>query len=63
MIDFYKEECQRVKQFVQEHDIVDIPEGEEIIIEETPEYMRPLIPYAAYLQPGPFDKKQEGRFG
>ncbi len=62
LLDFYKQECDKVKQFVIDNEIVNIPEKEELVIEETPEYMRTLIPYAAYLQPGPFDSSQVGRF-
>jgi uncharacterized protein (DUF885 family) len=29
---------------------------------ETPPYMRPIIPYAAYMPPGIFEQKQEGIF-
>jgi uncharacterized protein (DUF885 family) len=36
--------------------------GEELQVIETPEFERSRIPYAAYLEPGPFDKVQKGSF-
>ncbi len=62
LIPYYRRELEKVKKFVQEKDIVDIPEGETLIIEETPFFQRSTIPYAAYMPPAPFEEKQEGRF-
>lgn len=50
------------RQFVIDHEIASIPEGESIRIEPTPSFMRPLIPYAAYNMPGFLEKIQEGIF-
>jgi len=61
LLDFYRQECNKVKEFVRENDLVDLLAGE-LIIEETPEPVRPIIPYAAYLPPGPLEKDQTGRF-
>jgi len=58
----YRREMERVRKFVQEKDIVTIPEGETLKIEPTPPSMRPMIPYAAYMMPGPLEKKQQGIF-
>jgi len=61
LLDSYRRENEKVKAFVEEKDLVDLPEGE-LIIEETPEPFRPIIPYAAYLPPAPLDKDKTGRF-
>ena len=58
----YEEAMAGAKQYVIDHDIVTIPEGESLKIIETPVYLRPLIPYAAYMQPGIFEEQQDGVF-
>jgi uncharacterized protein (DUF885 family) len=58
----YEQEMAAIRQYVVEHDIVTIPEGESLRIIETPPYMRPVIPYAAYMSPGILEQKQEGIF-
>jgi len=62
LLDYYRTEIGRVKQYVVDNDIVDIPEGEELRVMETPEFLRHLIPYAAYMKPAPFEKGQAGQF-
>ncbi len=58
----YEREMNRARRFVEEKDLVTIPPGELLTIVDTPAFERPVIPYAAYLPPGPFDEKQEGLF-
>lgn len=37
---------------------------EEVVVKKTPEFMRHLLPFAAYLSPGPFEKsKSESKTG
>jgi len=62
LLDTYRKAMAEAKQFVIDHGIVDIPPGEELVVEETPPFERPVIPYAAYLPPAPFEKEQVGRF-
>jgi uncharacterized protein (DUF885 family) len=50
------------RQFIIDHDLVTIPPGETLEIQETPAFQRATLPFAAYLAPGPFEKKQEGVF-
>lgn len=58
----YRREMARVRQFVEEKGIVTIPAGEKLTIRPTPPSLRPVIPYAAYMMPGPLEEKQEGIF-
>jgi uncharacterized protein (DUF885 family) len=51
-----------IRQYVIDHEIVTIPAGETLRIVETPPYLRPIIPYAAYMPPGMLEEKQEGHF-
>ncbi len=58
----YEEAMKAARDFVVEKGIATIPEGESLRIVETPNYLWPLIPYAAYMSPGIFEEKQEGLF-
>jgi len=58
----YEDEMNATRQYVIDHEIATIPEGEILRIIETPGYLCPLIPYAAYIPPGILDEKQEGIF-
>jgi len=62
LLDTYREWMAKARQFVIDHQLAAIPPGECIRIVETPGFMRPLIPYAAYNMPGFFEKVQEGVF-
>lgn len=58
----YRQEVEKARNFVEKEKIVTIPEGESLRIEPTPVHLRPVIPFAAYMAPGPLEKKQEGIF-
>ncbi len=62
LLSVYRNEMEKVRRFVVERGIVTIPEGETLKIVATPPSMRPVLPYAAYMMPGPLEKKQEGVF-
>jgi uncharacterized protein (DUF885 family) len=62
LLDVYRREMARARQFVVSHDIVTIPKGESLKIEPTPPFLRGTIPYAAYMMPGPLEKMQQGVF-
>lgn len=57
----YAEEMERARRFVEERDLVPVPEGPLDVI-ETPAFLKPLIPYAAYQPPGPFAQDRTGWF-
>jgi hypothetical protein len=44
--------------FVQARDFATFPEGEELLLRETPSFLRPIIPFAALLSAGPLDVVQ-----
>ena len=44
-----------------EHDIATVPADERIEVIETPEYLRNVMPFAAYFVPAEFDPRPEGR--
>ncbi len=62
LLPYYRAELARVKQFVIEQGIVDIPHNEVLAIEETPVFQRSMLPYAAYMPPAPFEAEQVGHF-
>ncbi|MGQ9546424.1 MAG: DUF885 domain-containing protein [Dehalococcoidia bacterium] len=62
LLDVYRREMARARDFVASRDIVSIPKGESLKIEPTPPFLRGTIPYAAYMMPGPLEEMQQGIF-
>jgi len=58
----YGELVARVREFVRREGIVELPEGERVRIIETPEYLRPVIPFAAYMPPETFSPSLTGTY-
>jgi uncharacterized protein (DUF885 family) len=58
----YEDAMQAARRYVLDHDIATIPSGETLRVIETPEYLRPLLPYAAYMPPGILEEQQDGFF-
>jgi uncharacterized protein (DUF885 family) len=56
----YKDAMLRARAYIIEHDIVTMPPGEQISVIPTPEYLRQVIPFAAYFEPPKFDKHPSG---
>ncbi len=56
----YRETIRGSRGFVVEHGLATIPGGEELRVEETPTFLRPVIPFAAYEPPAYFDRHQLG---
>ncbi|MCL7455378.1 MAG: DUF885 domain-containing protein [Anaerolineae bacterium] len=62
LLDAYRKEMSTIREYVIQQEIASIPAGETLRIVETPVYLRPIIPYAAYMSPGILESKQEGIF-
>ncbi|MCK4385638.1 MAG: DUF885 domain-containing protein, partial [candidate division Zixibacteria bacterium] len=62
LLEFYKKEMARARDFVKRKDLVTIPKGESLSVMETPVFDRNTIPYGAYMMPAPFEKRQKGFF-
>ncbi len=62
LLDAYRQAMADIRQYVSDHEIATIPPDESLRIVETPFYMRPLIPYAAYMPPGILEDQQDGIF-
>ncbi len=57
----YDVHMQRARDFVGERTLLDVPDAELRVI-QTPRFLQPLIPFAAYQPPGPFSEDQSGWF-
>ena len=51
----YRSAMGEARQFIIDHDLVTLPPGEHLSVIETPEYLRALLPFAAYYAPAKFD--------
>ncbi|HEV3497503.1 MAG TPA: DUF885 domain-containing protein, partial [Actinomycetes bacterium] len=57
----YQRELERLESFVFQEDLATNPEAA-ARVEPTPEFLRPVMGFAAYLPAGPFDSWQQGYF-
>jgi len=62
VLSMYLDYMRNAKEYLINNDLVTIPPGEILDVEETPAFIRPLIPVAAYISPGPYDDVQKGIF-
>jgi len=56
----YKDAMNRARAHIVEHGIATLPPGEQISVIPTPEYLRTVIPFAAYFEPPKFDNHPSG---
>jgi uncharacterized protein (DUF885 family) len=56
----YKDAMMRARAHIVEHGIATLPAGEQITVTTTPEYLRTVIPFAAYFEPPKFDRNATG---
>ncbi len=61
IVGVYAAEMERSRVFVEENGLLPVPEGALDVV-ETPSYLRPLVPFAAYQPPGAFSDDQRGIF-
>jgi uncharacterized protein (DUF885 family) len=62
LLDYYRERMLAARRFLEERDLVPLPETERLKVIETPAYLRHQIPFAAYMQPAPNDPEQRGYY-
>ncbi|MFQ5553121.1 MAG: DUF885 domain-containing protein [Thermoplasmata archaeon] len=51
---------EEARAFVRDHRLATLPPAERLLVEETPLFLRPILPFAAYFSPPRFEKVQEG---
>jgi len=56
----YEKAIAKMRKVVLEKGFATLPENERLIVTETPSFMRPIIPVAAYAGPAKFEKDQMG---
>ena len=59
-LDAYRDAMARSRRFLIEHDLVTVPDDERIDVIATPEYLRNVVPFAAYFEPAAFDAGPKG---
>ncbi len=62
LLDSYRRKMQAAHAWLIKSDIVTVPEKQSLKVLQTPEFMRELIPFAAYEPPMPQDKDQRGLY-
>jgi uncharacterized protein (DUF885 family) len=62
LVELYERETRRIAQGFRAARAVTFPEGDRLQVRAVPEFMRALIPTAAYTQPGALARKQTGVF-
>ncbi len=62
LLELYQKEMRRIAEGFRRARAVSFPEGDELQVRPVPEFLRTLIPTAAYTQPGAFEKRQRGIF-
>lgn len=53
---------ENARKFIVERGLASLPSDDSLKLVETPQFMRHVLPTAAYIQPAPFDKDQTGQF-
>lgn len=61
LVGAYRDQMERARAFVEERRLAPVPAGLLEVV-ATPEFLRPLIPYAAYQPPGAFAASRTGWF-
>ena len=59
-LEAYREVMVRARQHLIDHDIVSVPPDERIDVIQTPDYLRNVVPFAAYFSPPKFDPNPKG---
>jgi uncharacterized protein (DUF885 family) len=62
LVETYRREVAKARQYMIDKKIVTLPAGEKLEIVETPAFERSSTPYAAYHAPGPLDASRVGHF-
>ena len=62
LIAAYRESMQQAKDFIRQHDLVSLPQAEQLDVTHTPVFQRHQIPFAAYMPPMHGDPQQQGYY-
>ncbi len=62
LLDTYRQKMLEAHDWLREADIVTLPEKQSLKVQQTPEFLRDVIPFAAYEPPMPLDDEQRGLY-
>ena len=62
LLDTYRKKMQAAHAWLLKSDIVSVPEKQSLKVQQTPVFLRDIIPFAAYEPPAPLDKDQRGLY-
>ncbi|WJW75850.1 DUF885 domain-containing protein [Thiohalobacter sp. IOR34] len=62
LLDCYRTQMRAARRFLVERELISLPQAETLEVMETPPFLRPQIPFAAYLPPVPGDPRQTGHY-
>jgi uncharacterized protein (DUF885 family) len=62
LIDYYRAFVLGARQHLIDHNLVTVPESNDLTLVDTPIFARPTFPYAGYLPAAPLDIDQQGFF-
>ena len=62
LLDSYRHKMQAAHAWLLKSDIVTVPEKQSLKVQQTPVFMRDVIPFAAYEPPMPQDEEQRGLY-
>jgi uncharacterized protein (DUF885 family) len=62
LLDTYRKKMQAAHAWLIKADIVTVPEKQSLKVQQTPVFLRDVIPFAAYEPPMPLDKEQRGLY-
>ena len=58
----YQQAMQAAQAWLFDSDIVSVPEKQSLKVQQTPDFLRGIIPFAAYQPPNPQDEQQRGLY-
>jgi len=58
----YRDAMLRARRHLIEHDLITVPADERIDVSATPQYLRNVLPFAAYFAPAVFDMNPKGNY-
>ena len=59
-LEAYRDAMHRARRHLIERDLATVPDDERIDVVPTPEYLRNVVPFAAYFEPAAFDREPKG---
>lgn len=62
LLDTYRKKMQTAHDWLLKADIITVPEKQSLKVQQTPVFMRDVIPFAAYEPPMPQDEEQRGLY-